>query len=499
MNRDQNTAAGNVSDNRTTDLFEKVSTLLKKDDHLNAIEALDAIINLNPDNLKALSLKADALFHLERYDEAAGYYDKITSIDPTYLDAYLWNDIGSAFFNLGDYEKADAYYDRAINLDPDFAWALRNKGLVQQVHRNYPEAITYYNKAIEANHQYLDPYYDKGTVLLDQGSPDLAIPCFDAVLKLEPENVWAWGMKARALEALENDEEALKCYEKATKINPDDIVTWNDKGNLLYKLDKYEAALVCYNKVIELDPESTYGWSNKALAEVCLGKADELKQTYKKVVEFTERAIVNDPGNLGMWSDLGFAHEYLGNYERSEECFTKLLAIDKDNINALKGLGIIYSEHKYDFVKALEISDRLLELEKEDNIGTRMNHIEDLLKCKRYDQAQKEASETVNKAVTDRDGCLLRFFIFAAHTLLGNTEDADKALTDFFQFYFSRPRNFAIHRSLWIFNGFIKFLSDKSIRLSSGFVLMTLIDLMQGKIKTGDLSFYQASISLQSV
>jgi len=496
MNNNLNNKTENTSVDQTTGLIEKVNLLLKDKQYDEAIKTLDMIIESNPGHLKALSLKGDTLYEQERYNEAADCYDKIAAIDPAYLDGYVWNDIGSAFFNNGQYKKADAYYDRAIEVDPNLSWAWRNKGLVKQREGQNKAAIECYDKAIAIEPHYNDAFYDKGTVLFELGEGEEALSCFDEVIKLDPGYIWAWGMKARTLELLHRDEEALASYEKATELDAKDIITWNDKGNLFYKLKEYGKALACYNKVIELDPESTYGWSNKALALSLLDETNELPETYQKVVDLSEKAVISDPGNVSLWSDMGFAYEYLENYDRAEECFNKVLELDKDNTGAIKGRGLIYSEHKYDFAKALDATRKLIELEP-DNLVNKLALVEDLIKCKKYDEALKVALDIVTKLDTERDGCMVRYFIFASNILMGNTQQAGKALGDFFQYYTQLPPNFIIHKGLWVFNGLVKFLGEKSIHLQYSFMLLTLIDLMQGKIKAADLTFGQIISNFQ--
>ena len=59
-----------------------------------------------------MKIKANALFNLERYEEAIEYYDKALAIDPN--NAKAWYAKGYTLGKLGKYNEAIQAYDRVI-------------------------------------------------------------------------------------------------------------------------------------------------------------------------------------------------------------------------------------------------------------------------------------------------------------------------------------------------------------------------------------------------
>ena len=92
-------------------------TLVSEERYEEAIKYYDKILEIDPEDQKALLNKGSVLKDLERYEEAIKYYDKILEINPNNVKALA--NKGITFAYLQEYEDALIMIDKALLLDPD--------------------------------------------------------------------------------------------------------------------------------------------------------------------------------------------------------------------------------------------------------------------------------------------------------------------------------------------------------------------------------------------
>ncbi|MEQ8190785.1 MAG: tetratricopeptide repeat protein, partial [Candidatus Eremiobacterota bacterium] len=66
--------------------------LFSTDKHMEALEYIDKILDINPGDLNALTGKAIILFNQGKYDEAMAYYDEILNLDEQ--NDFIWTNKG---------------------------------------------------------------------------------------------------------------------------------------------------------------------------------------------------------------------------------------------------------------------------------------------------------------------------------------------------------------------------------------------------------------------
>ncbi len=87
------------------------------------------VLEINPEFHRAKYSLAEALFNMQRYEEALKYLKEIESAYQVLQEAGLgakkrgaeiYHNIAACYFKLGNFKDAEAYYKKAINMMPDY-------------------------------------------------------------------------------------------------------------------------------------------------------------------------------------------------------------------------------------------------------------------------------------------------------------------------------------------------------------------------------------------
>lgn len=99
----------------------------KQNRFADAAEALDAVLDEDPDNPSHANLKAAALGRIGGYDEAVALYEQLTTRFPAH--AKLWMSYGHMLKTVGRQDDSITAYRRALDADPGLGeiwWSLAN-------------------------------------------------------------------------------------------------------------------------------------------------------------------------------------------------------------------------------------------------------------------------------------------------------------------------------------------------------------------------------------
>jgi YVTN family beta-propeller protein len=349
----------------------------------------------------------------------------------------------------------------------------------------------------------------------------------------DPSNYVLWNNLGKKLSAKDHYDDALYCFDKSIDINPTHIDAWHNKGLSLNNLGKYEEAITSYDRVLELEPNNTSALYNKGLSLNNLGK-------YEEAIGYYDRVLELEPNNTSALYNKGLSLNNLGKYEEAITSYDRVLELDKDNVYALiakantlfnkgsyaeaekyylKGyelghdkksslvqLHLIYSRYSNQADKALEISQKLLEIEPQ-SFRIREMLAQDLVKAGRYKQGKAYARKALGETDDNKSQLILRFLIILSSFLDGRTESkhrkfgslgylfkGDNELGKFLSYY-NRvfDPSFKIEEDRFDFKGFESLIEDNSIEGgTTGSTLNNLIDLMHGTEGKGKIGLQMA-------
>ena len=157
--------------------FMSVVAALKAE-YSRALDLINQVIALAPNDGVAHSNRGNVLQALGLYEEALLSFDEAIRLLPTYAEAY--NNKASVLQNQYRFEDALVWYDKAIAIDPNYAKAYSNKGNALEWLRRHDEAMAYFDKASSVDPGHIDAYWQKGLSQLASGNFQLGWQNFEA-------------------------------------------------------------------------------------------------------------------------------------------------------------------------------------------------------------------------------------------------------------------------------------------------------------------------------
>jgi len=115
-----------------------------------AILYFDKVLEIDPNNVKALINKGVAVASLGEFVDALQYFDKVLEIDPNNIKALnnkgtalikLSSEAGPEEIRIENLKEALKYFDKALEIDPDYRIAEHNVAFLEYYRYNYPDAM----------------------------------------------------------------------------------------------------------------------------------------------------------------------------------------------------------------------------------------------------------------------------------------------------------------------------------------------------------------------
>jgi tetratricopeptide (TPR) repeat protein len=395
-------------------------------DFLEAREAFEKSIALNPNNASAYNNWGLALAVQKKYDEAIEQYQKAIDKDPNY--AYVYNNWGNALYDQKKYDEAIEQYQKAIEKDPNNASAYFSWGNALYDQKKYDEAIEQYQKAIEKDPNYASVYRNWGNALAVQKKYDEAIEQYQKAIDKDPNYASAYFSWGIVLAVQKKYEEAIKKYQEASQIEADNVVTvyaLHNIADLLWRQGKYQESWEEWEKVRKAYKNKKQTAIKFHIAHFFQYFGQVVRETAgdpKKAKEIYEEGLALEPNHIGILT--GLVDLYLEKsdvdvdvnerttaYWRAREAYNKAVGILEDQITRTQDadsyrqlgeslerygesaelfadLGVLYTR-KGRFKKACKYFEKAHRLDP-DNLTIWSNLAEAYLKLNLKDKAEME-------------------------------------------------------------------------------------------------------------
>ncbi|MFN8672977.1 MAG: tetratricopeptide repeat protein [Candidatus Sericytochromatia bacterium] len=176
--------------------------------------------NINTEDIKNSQSELSrgiTLMALRRYTEALDNFNRATSLNPTYAEAY--NNKSLSYIQLGNYMEAIKEANNALAIKENYTEAYLNKGMALFSMGRHAEAVSQYKKAIESDRKCFDAYYNIGNCLMLLNRKGEAIKSFTKSLEINSDYAPAYYNRACAYLSEKDTEKCLDDLETAVKFD----------------------------------------------------------------------------------------------------------------------------------------------------------------------------------------------------------------------------------------------------------------------------------------
>lgn len=270
------------------------------------------------------------------------------------------------FYNLGviaykkrDFEKALIYFNKALEQDKIKPQVYYNLALTLQCINDYDNAIKNYNTFLKIKPDDYDGLFNIALIYNLKGDFESAIKFFEKCIKLKKE---ADTIQALVLAYIDNNQaqKALELIKNLLKKNSDDInlsyeaaKVFENKNFLSKNFTYLDMAIKIYDLIIEADPN--YYKAYMAIS-ICYAKKGE----WEKSVEFCTKALSVNPKSYEANNQMGLVHYCFDEVEEAIKYYETAFKLKpKNDYKIYSNLGYAYEKAgKYE--KAIKVFDKLV-------------------------------------------------------------------------------------------------------------------------------------------
>lgn len=263
--------------------------MLKRYDLEKALQDGAKAYRLQPKNLKARKLYADALNNRpERTPTdvraAQDHYKFILKQDPKNPEILV--SLASTFAQQGDNEKAFQFINDALRINKRYRDAYTMKGSIYLSIGNLKLAKSSYQTAIDQDPEFFEAYLRLGLIYQGENDP-LCIEYFITATELKPYSVDAHYNLAYAYQQFNKDELALATYRKMSRLDKQFTPSLFQQGWIKqFHQNDIDSAIYFYDITLQKEPRYVEAWHNLGMCYEAKGKKYDAIKCYKQAAHY---------------------------------------------------------------------------------------------------------------------------------------------------------------------------------------------------------------------
>lgn len=234
-------------------------------------------------------LVGDVMMSRERYAEAVKTYRKI---EPE--TAYGWSArlrIADALYEMDKLEEATALLEKMSDERPERVDALVNLGNYMRYKEKFKESVAAYDRAFERvgepSRNNWSLFYSRGIALERSKEWDRAEKDFLKALEFEPEQPYVLNYLGYSwVERGKNLDQAQAMIQRAVQQRQNDGYIVDSMGWVLYRLGKYEDAVKHLERAVQLRPEDPVINDHLGDAYWRVGRTHEARFQWNRAISF---------------------------------------------------------------------------------------------------------------------------------------------------------------------------------------------------------------------
>lgn len=291
-----------VFSSKVTDIDTKILTFIPFIEALIAdstrgeevLQMADLILEVHPEDPKALAARADVLLNMDRRPEAREAY--MAAVEMGECPMTVWFQLFSVLYEDSEFELLKRYAALGMEKNPDEPVPALYKGFACQQLKDYYCAVQAFRAGAELadfnlnlKSQFLTSMGDSYYELND---PERSDSAYEASLELDPNNAYTLNNYAYHLaERGEKLEKAERMSKRSLLFQEDNPSFLDTYGWIMYKMKKYDAAKKYIEQALQLSDNKDRTILLDHLGDVLyrLGKVDDAVEKWKKALESAEK------------------------------------------------------------------------------------------------------------------------------------------------------------------------------------------------------------------
>lgn len=353
-----------------------VDLYLAKEDYDNGLKYINIILNLQEDNLEALSIKSYILTYMDRLDEALDIAEEIIDKDPNVEEGYL---LKISILHLQSKEDDIKEFVEGLKENSPIVLegiekltGLSPEDLITGISPEFDENNNIFEEEPLTNHmegECNNPHHHHHDneccghhhTQNEEINPEQMEEILEGIYTQIDENidgdVEKYLHKANAAAQFQKTDEAIDLLDKALEIDNENLDGLLLKAGILFNSMKFEESLDTINHVIDLYPENTDAITFKGFVHISLGDFEKAEESFKKALDIDDNDLevyrqysfaVASRGDLNralginqkalkkfedssdLWYDTYYFLNQLGSSSKAEEALNKALEINPE-------------------------------------------------------------------------------------------------------------------------------------------------------------------------
>ncbi len=368
------------------------------------------------------------------YDKARIEYQNALQIDPKDIPARYA--MAQAMEHLNQWQNAAGHYQYIINEDAKHTGARYHLGRIYLAARSYDKSLELAEDALRIDASYLDAKALRGAALAKKGDAARGMQDALAVLEKDPGHKEAVALAASLYLNDKQDDKAIALLQEGIKRNPQEAALQILLGSIYLNRNENEKGVAIFRDIVKLEPANLGHRARLAALMMKLGKVDEAEAALRQGV--SDNAD-NVQAKLLL---VDFLAKQMGK-ERAEKQLHEYIEAEPKNEALRNGLAGLYLGVG-DVDKAKQVYQELIDkdISEAATNDARVHLAEVLVKQNDNAGAEKLLDEVLTKNARHNDALMLRGAIYL------NRRDAAKAIADFRAVLRDQPNVVKIYENL---------------------------------------------------
>lgn len=319
----------------TDDYFDIATNYYTSNNFAKAIEYLDEILKIEPENAQAKELKekispsseaettakeestAKILTNVQNPENLTILNMPQTDVEKMNYNSDYYNTKGQEFYQKKEYDTAIEYFFKSISLNQKNAQAYNNLAMAYWQKNNKTLSIKYFKKAHSLNRNYTQPLVNLSVLYGQLGDEEKQFCYLQKAIYCNPNDYWAYYLLGDYYKSKNCYPKAIDSYKEAIKSNQKFAQAYLSLAMCFFETEEFNYALIALSQYRELKPQSDFALYMMARTNLVLCHYESAK------LDIFEAISINDKTEYQF--ELAKIEYYLENYQEALDIFQQVL------------------------------------------------------------------------------------------------------------------------------------------------------------------------------